>query len=223
MSKERTKARAALAAAINQHIAATADLNDARSASSKASEHLYSARTRLAELKDTHVAPASSDAVIAGIASGDFDIATLDRPAAELHEKIERAHQDISAWERARDVAQQSIKPREEAIERAQRALHDAAINVLKESVHVAQLADELDELQERVIAKRLALKYLFLHGAIPDDDKQRVESLLNKYGSLPLANFTPVEFVGHPTMKSWENTLINLMANADAAIPGET
>ena len=52
---------------------------------------------------------------------------------------------------------------------------------------------------------------------------KSRIEHLLNNPAMLPLANFTPPDFVGHPVTKAWETTLIALMADADAAIPGET
>jgi len=112
------------------------------------------------------------------------------------------------------------VPGRERAVERAQRAVRDAAVAVLRESNAFAPLTDELDELQDRVIEKRLALKFLLLCGAVPDDDRQRVESLLNRHAMLPLSNFTPPEYVGHPVTKAWENTLTNLMANADAELP---
>ncbi|MGO9238255.1 MAG: hypothetical protein ACLP4V_30740, partial [Methylocella sp.] len=183
-------------------------------------EHVYDARKKLEELRETNVTPASSAAVIAGLASGSLDVLELDRPRAELRAKIEAVEQQLNAWQSARKVAEEAVPGRERAVEWSQRKLHDAAIAVLRESNAFAPLADDLDELQERVIEKRLALKFLWLHSAVPNDDKERVESLLNKFGMMPLANFTPAEFVNHPTTKQWESALVALMADADAALP---
>ncbi len=220
MTKQRSEARTALAQAINERVAAIANLNDARSAASKAAEHVYDARKKLEELRETNVTPASSAAVIAGLASGSLDVLELDRPRAELRAKIEAAEAELNAWQSARKVAEEAVPVRERAVEWVERNLRSAAIAVLRESVPVAQLADELDKLQEEVIARRLALKYLWLHDALPADNKERVEHLLNSPSMLPLANFTPPEFVNHPTTKTWENALTNLMTNADANLP---
>ena len=225
MSKEqpRTEARASLAQAINSHVAAIANLNDARSAASKAAEHVYDARKKLNELRETNIAPASSAAVISGLASGSLDVLELDRPRAELRAKIETTEQELSAWQSARKVAEEAVPGRERAVEWTQRALHDAAVAVLRESNAFAPLTAELDELQERVIEKRLALKFLFLHGAVPDDGKQHVASLLNKYAWQPTDCFTPQECIGHLVTRQWENLLTELMRNADTEIPGES
>jgi len=179
-------------------------------------------RARLEELKTTNVALASGDTIICGLASGSLDVLELDRPRAESRAKIEAAEQELSAWQSAREVAVESVPARERALEWSQRKLRDAAIAVIRESAPVTQLADELEELQGRVIRRRLALKYLWLHGAVPDGDKERVERLLNKFGMMPLANFTPAEFVNHPTTKQWEAVLTALMTNADANLPME-
>jgi len=222
MSKEqpRTEARASLAQAINEHVAAQANLNDARSAASKASEHVWDTRKKLEELRGTDVAPASSNAVISGLASGSLDVLELDRPRAELRAKIETTEQELNAWQAARKVAEESVPVRERAVEWSQRAVRDAAIAVLRESGAFMPLINELDELQERVIEKRLSLKFLLLHGAVPDDDKQHVEHLLNV--QMPLSHYTPPQCVNHPVTQQYEAVLAALMANADAAIPGE-
>ena len=73
----------------------------------------------------------------------------LINPRAELRAKIEAAEQELHAWQSAREVAVESVPARERALEWSQRKLHDAAIAVLKESAPVAQLADELDDLQD--------------------------------------------------------------------------
>lgn len=221
MTKQRSEAHTALAQSINEHVAATANLNDARSAASKAAEHVWGVRAWLEELKTTNVALASSDAVICGLASGSLDVLELDRPRAESRAKIQAAEQELAAWQSARKVAEEAVPVRERAVENAQRKLRDAAIAVIRESAPVTQLADELEELQARVIEMRLSLKFLLLRDAISDDDtRQRVEHLLNV--QIPASHYTPSECVNHSMTQQWEAVLTTLMTDPDAAIPGE-
>ena len=136
MSKEhpRTEARASLAQAINSHVAAIANLNDARSAASKAAEHVYDARKKLEELRETNVTPASSAAVISGLASGSLDVLGLDHPRTELRAKIETTEQELSAWQSARKVAEEAVPGARARRRVGQRKSRDAAIMVLRES-----------------------------------------------------------------------------------------
>ena len=230
MSKDRSPARAALAQSINEHTAAMANLNDARSAASKAVEHVYDARKKLDELRETNIAPASSAAVISGLASGSLDVLELDRPRAELRAKIEAAEQELNAWQSARKVAEEAVPGRERAVEWAQRKSRDAAIMVLRESGAAERLMTGLDELRADYLSRRVALMfiehlasaYCVEHGGRPEDDETicRVRGALSDSGRAEFAVGTRPD--QHPAMKAWEAALTELMSSADAELPGE-
>ena len=228
MTKQRSEARTALAQAINERVAAIANLNDARSAASKAAEHVYDARKMLNELRETNVTPASSNAVIAGLASGSLDVLELDHPRAELRAKIEAAEQELSAWQSARKVAEEAVPGRERAVEWAQRKSRDAAIMVLRESGTAERLMTGLDELRADYLSRRVALMYIehlasayvVEHGDRPEDDETicRVRGALSDSARAEFAVGTRPDH--HPTTKQWESALVALMADADAALP---
>jgi len=144
--------RNVLRAAIADAKTARRNLEDARSAASKAADHIFDAKQRLAALREDSTGVDLPDNFISRLAAGDVGVLEL-APAAECRAKIEGAEQELDAWRRARDAAEAAIQDREKRITMSAYRVDSAAREVVRSSDAVARLMDGLEAMQDEVAA----------------------------------------------------------------------
>jgi len=100
---------------------------------------------------------------------------------------------------------------------------HRAAVAVVKVSGAAERLLSGLADLQEQVVRRRVALRFLAAFKAIPQSEQVAVETLLSANRELPGLPMQSgnVDWRGHPTHADWYRALALLERDADAPLPG--
>ncbi len=191
----RDEARAQLAAAIDEHRAAQSDVENARTAADRAMDKAIEARREVerleAELAETDAGAAGR--VVATMLSGG-DVAELDRPLAELRDKLANARHELESWRNAASLARGLIQTREAECEKTARKLDLAAKRVLTQSLDIPGMVAELAELQTRLCAKRMFMLAL--------------RELLSEEARDAILQFTNIPFLSDEMNQLWRNNL---------------
>jgi hypothetical protein len=125
---------------------------------------MYEAIGKLDELRLVEPATgASQDHVLEALAAAgsDFNVLGLEMPDAEARAREEKAERDIAAWRRAHDIATKAIPDRQQAVERAERAVEIAARVVIGKSFDVGQMIAEAEEAAAAIVKRRIRLMHL--------------------------------------------------------------
>ena len=212
----RDPSREALAAAIADETTARKNLEDARSAASKAEEQVWSASARLMALREEAALASPGGAIISSLAAGNTDVAELDRPQASTRAKIETAEQELAAWRRARDAAEQEIAPREEALDWAQRHVRDAVSEVMR-TADIDVLLEAAEQTQARLLAERCSLMEICEALPIFSPERKAVESFL---GRPFLLHENGDEWKEHAAVAPWRAAFDALHHDAETPLP---
>ena len=216
LASSRDGSREALAAAIDDEAVARKNLDDARSAAEKARGLVWAAEDRLAALREDAAQAQPAGALIASLAAGNADIAELERPQVETSAKLEGAEQEVSAWRRAREAADNEIAPREKALQKAQRRIKDAVEEVMR-TVDIDAIIARAERARDTLIAERCRLAQIC--EALPwfSEERKAVESFL----SHPfLAHEAGDGWKDHAAVEPWRAAVDALHRDPDAALP---
>jgi predicted nucleic acid-binding Zn-ribbon protein len=211
--------RAALAAAIADAETARRNLEIARVAAGNAENQVYEARGKLEAMREREPANgASPDRILEVLAAAgsEFDVNALEMPGEDARREEAKVENEIAAWGRARDVAEQAIPDRQLAVERAERKVEIAARRVICADIDVGRLVAEAEEAATSIVEKRIIL--LHLMRLLPDgDDRKAIE----KFMARPWLSH---EFSGawqnHPVIAPYRAIYAALMRDASAPVP---
>jgi len=202
--------RNVLRAAIADAETARLNLDDARSAASKAEDHVYGAKQRLAALREGSANAGIPEAFLSRLADdNELDVLELDRPAAECRSKIDTAEQELVAWRNVYEAAKGAVNDRERHVPILEHKVAEAARDVIRSSDAVALLMDGLAEMQDDVARRRGALHFLLHKQLVADTAKENVARLLR------------ADFDSDPAI-AWQSGLDALRHDSDALLPGD-
>jgi hypothetical protein len=212
----RDASREVLAAAIADETTARKNLDDARAAASKAEEHVWAAADRVTALREDAALASPADAIITSLAAGAVDVAELDRPQAETRAKIDNAEQELAAWRRAREAAEQEIAPRQNALDWAQRHIKDAVGEVMR-AVDIGALLEAAEKARDVLVAERCRL--IQIQSSLPlfSPEHKAVESFLSH--PFLMHEYTDM-WREHPVVAPWRQAHEALHVDADAPLP---
>lgn len=216
LATTRDPSREALAAAIAAAETARKNLTDAQAASARAEECVWAASARLTALREDAALASPAGAIISSLAAGNTDIATIDRPAAEVSAKIENAESELAAWRRAREAAEAEIAPRENSLDWAKLHLKDAVAEVMR-SVDVDALLENAERARDALLAERCRLMELCELLPRFSPEWRAVEQFL---GHPFLLHENGDGWKNHPAVAPWREAFDALHVDADAALP---
>jgi hypothetical protein len=214
---DRDPARAKLAAAIALEAGARRDLQVAEEAASLAAERCWDAQSKLDELRNEPPAPsgAFADAFTASIAAGNpCGTAILERSGIESRAKLVAAENEVRVWEQTSEECALAVRAKEAEVAAAKERVEKAARVVVANSEMVTRLVNSLGAMQAEVIARRVALRFIWgkgLNGELSGPDKDRIESLLGQ-------DLTGWE--SHPVHGVWRAAFEELQSNPEAELP---
>ena len=217
MKTDREPARKALVAAIALEAGARRDLQGAEQAAELAASRYYEARSKLDELRNEPPAPsgAFADAFTASIAAGNpCNVATLERSSVAAGAKIAAAENDVRVWDETRKECELAVRAKEAEVSNAKERVEKAARVVVANSEMITRLMDSLEAMQAEVIARRVALRFIWgkgLNGELSGPDKGRIESLLRQ-------DLTGWE--SHPVHGVWRAAFEELQSNPESELP---
>ncbi len=207
--------RKALAAAIALHAGARRDVRVADEAASLAAQRCWDAQSRLEELRKA-VEPSGALAAefTASVGAGNpCGTAVLERSAVDVRAKITAAENDARIWDETRRECDLAAREKEDAAADAKERVEKTARVVVCNSEMVPRLVDSLEALQAEVIARRVALQFIWsraLNGELSRPDSGRIESLLRQ-------DLTGWE--SHPVHGVWRAAFDNLLEDSNAGI----
>jgi hypothetical protein len=216
LASMRDPSREALAAAIADVATARKNLSDARAAASKAEEQVWSASARLMALREESALASPADAIINALASGNTDIAELDRPQAATRAKIDNAEQELASWRRALAAAQAAIPVRENALDWARRHLKDAVAEVVR-TTDIGAMIARAERARDVLLAERCRL--MQIQSSLPwlSLERKKIDSFLE---SPFLAHESTGGWLEHPVVSPWREAFEALHVDAAAAMP---
>jgi len=224
---ERASARQALADAVNAVAVARQRLAEAKCAAETGLERSLVLQRQIDALAE-RVAFAKGPAVSAGddairaILRGDSS-EPGPSPAEQARHELGALQSQLDALRRARQVADDEIGRRKEALALAEMRVRRMAAGVLRASGAAERLLQGLAELQEQVVQRRLGLRFLLEAGAIPDGEIAAVETLLDSSAlPAPASRGDYYDWAKHPTMTAWTAALKALASDPDARLPIE-
>lgn len=216
---ERAQARQALADAIAGVDSAVARLDEAKRAADAGldrsialSNEIEALKGKLPQLPSTPPA----GAVLAALAGG----GVLERsPRAEAQAKIAELEATRDQLRRARDLAEAEVETRKRAVEHARLRAHRAAVEVLKRSGAAERLMHGLTDLQEQVVRRRVALRFLLSFKAVLEGDEVAVKAILSGSRELPGPPGYG-DWRNHPAHVAYYDALALLERDPDARLP---
>ena len=214
-AETRTAERSRLAASIANVTQVEGDLRAARDAADKASDRVWSAQARLAELRErpdnSHADTAA--AFLAAMNEGrDAGVAELEAPAKARETEKSEIEREIEALSIARRVFDDAVKEGENFVWLAQRRLTDAVAEVMRAEADIAGLIAKAEAAQVEAIAHRSAL--LQLERLLPPGEER---SSITKFLLRPLES---ANFASHPAARAISAAFEDLSKDADAPLP---
>jgi hypothetical protein len=214
---DRDPARATLAAAIAMEAGARRDLQVASNAAGLAQRRHWDAQSKIDELRKVVATPsgALADSFIASVGAGNpCGTAVLERSAIDARAKMTAAENEVAVWDETRRECEVAVREREVDVAAAKERVEKAARMVIANSEMVTRLVDSLGAMQAEVIARRVALRFIWgkgLNGELSRPDMDRIESLLRQ-------DLTGWE--NHPVHGVWRAAFEELRSNPEAELP---
>jgi hypothetical protein len=211
------KNRKDLAAAITAHAVAVRDWQVAQSAAELAERRHWQSQSALDEMRKMVAAPsgALADSFIASVGAGTpCGTAVLERSAIDARAKMTAAENEVAVWDETRRECELAVRAKEAEVSNAKERVEKAARVVVANSEMVTRLVDSLEAMQVEVIARRVALRFIWgkgLNGELSGPDKDRIESLLRQ-------DLTGWE--SHPVHGVWRAAFEELQSNPEAELP---
>ncbi len=215
MVKQQTAERDALARAQNDLQIIERSLQDAKNAQLKTLENGRIADANLRSLKEQAAeAPPDNKALIDALARGDSDAATINRPQEILRERIASAERECATWSAAWETIDAAIREREAMLKTARERVEKAARAALGEMLNLSERIAEAQELQDRLVEKRLALM------AVWDlVDPPRREQISAFFGNPFLSGEMHEAWKRDPACAIFRATFEKLKTDADASL----
>jgi hypothetical protein len=158
---------------------------------------------------------ALADSFIASVGAGNpCGTAVLERSAIDARAKMTAAENEVAVWDETRRECDAAVRAKEAEVSNAKERVEKAARVVVANSEMVTRLADSLEAMQAEVIARRVALRFIWgkgLNGELSGPDKDRIESLLRQ-------DLTGWE--SHPVHGVWRAAFEELQSNPEAELP---
>ena len=214
---DRDPARKSLVAAIALHAGARRDLRVADDAARLADQRCWDAQSRLEELRKVVAAPSGALAAefISSVGAGNpCGTAILERSGIESRAKLVAAENEVRVWEQTSEECALAVRAKEAEVAAAKERVEKAARVVVANSEMVTRLVNSLGAMQAEVIARRVALRFIWgkgLNGELSGPDKDRIESLLRQ-------DLTGWE--SHPVHGVWRAAFEELQSNPEAELP---
>jgi hypothetical protein len=199
------------------HAGAARDHRVAEQAVSLAEERLWEAQARLEAIRKASDVPsgALADSFIASVGAGNpCGTAVLERSAIDARAKMTAAENEAAVWDETRRECDAAVRAKEAEVSKAKERVEKAARVVVANSETVTRLMDGLEAMQAEVIARRVALRFIWgkgLNGELSGPDKDRIESLLRQ-------DLTGWE--NHPVHGVWRASFEELQSNPEAELP---
>jgi len=215
----RDPARVALASAIALHAGAARDLQVAEEAAKLAESRFYDALSKLDELRNEPPAPSGSLAAefTASIVTGNpCTSATLERASVAAGAKLTAAENDVNVWKQTHEECELAVRAKEADVATAKERVERCARMVICNAEMVSRLADGLAAMQDEIVERRSALRFISRHGCngeLPAPLAERVEKLMWQ-------NLEGMESTS--ASAAWASAFEELQSNSDAALPGE-
>ncbi|WP_292532841.1 hypothetical protein [Methylocystis sp.] len=209
-----TPERQALAQAIEALTLAQNNLDESVRAAKKARDKNFEAERLVDTLAEEieHSDDTAIDAFITSLASADIDATTLERPLVELKAKLEAAKHEAEVWQRARTAAEQSIRPRREAVDWAARHVDNCARRVMGREVNAAALLCNAEAAQNEVLSKRAEL--MAIARALDDHDESRKS--IERFIANP---WLLIDWEQHPSARRIAEHFAKLKAGGDTSL----
>jgi hypothetical protein len=216
---DRDPARAKLAAAIALHAGAVRDWQVAQSAAELAERRHWQSQSALDEMRKAATDPSGvlADSFISSVASGaPCGTDVLERSGVAATARISAAENDVRVWKQTHDECAQVSRSKEALALQAKSRIERCAREVIANSATAMRLMDDLEMKQAEVIARRVALQFIWgnaLNGELAQSDKERMERLLRQ------------DLSGrerHPVRDAWQAAFDELLTDPDAQLPIE-
>jgi len=207
--------RKVLAAVINAHAAAIAQLKKVHQAKEDAHEAWFrgnsavkAAERALAEARQ------NEGARLASAALGETtDLLSV----ADAEAALGAARNDLTVVSNTEQALNQRLDRQSEEVKRAAAAINDAVAAVLGASVPVLEMVKEATQLRDQLMAARARL--FFMDSVLPQTSRESAS--INKFLS---HGFLEPEWHGgwqaHPAVQPWTAALAALRTDADAPLP---
>jgi chromosome segregation ATPase len=217
-SRSRSRERQALADAIERRAKAQQDLEDARG-------RLVSTQGAIEEtersLEDARKAVASQKRLAAENIARNGK-ASIDIKSARARETD--AADVLDAARAALGTVQKEIADAEHALAQTDDAIDVAVINVVRADVDAAQILADTEVLQNTLLERRIALRYLLHDHLIGNDEvaaavKSFLMDVADKLpGTYGMSSY--VDWAKHEANEPWTEAVVALRTNADAELP---
>ena len=214
---DRDPARSKLASAIALEAGARRDLQVAEQAAELAARRHWDAQSKLEIMRKEPPAPMGSLATefISSVGAGNpCNVAVLERSAVDARAQLSSAENDVNVWKQTHEECDLAVRGKRDAVADAKERVEKAARVVVANSEMVTRLVDSLEAMQADVIARRVALRFIWgkgLNGELSGPDKDRIESLLRQ-------DLTGWEC--HPIHGVWRAAFEELQSNPEAELP---
>jgi hypothetical protein len=138
----------------------------------------------------------------------------LERSAIDDRAKMTAAENEVAVWDETRRECEIAVRSKEAAMVTAKERVERCARAVVCNAETAKRLGDDLEAMQAEVIARRVALRFIWgkgLNGELSGPDKARIESLLRQ-------DLTGWE--SHPVHGVWRAAFEELQSNPEAELP---
>jgi hypothetical protein len=217
---ERANARQALADAIAGVDEARERLGQAKLAVELATDRAIELRNRVDALSEQlSLAKATApDGIIAALLRGD-DMQTERSPTEIARAEFDALQGQLEAVRRARQIAEDEVGRRKEAIGLAEMRVKRMVGRVLQSSGAAETLMHGLLDLEREIIRRRLGLAVLLRNDGVPVALLSEVERLLDGH-ALPTRAATVDHWANNPASQAWASAMLELQRDPDARLP---
>jgi hypothetical protein len=211
-----TEFREALGLAIGEHDNAVDRQRKVEAARAHADDTLSDCRARVREA-EAALAEVNEPARLAAAAVGEETGAS----ASDLEAALVTAQNDLQLARSTKNALEERSGRERAAVERARCGVIEAVADVMKAAVPVADMLRGAEELQQRLVSERLALRFLFNSSFVDEANAKAVARFLMD-NTLPGYNVIEHhDYSLHPVTQAWRATVDALTLSAEApAVP---
>lgn len=135
--------------------------------------------------------------------------------------RVSRAYCRTSSSTRgASPTTRRRFLERERAVGTARHKVKEAALAVIRASDAVARISNDLETLQNEIIRRRFALRFLIGKDLVPEQDAAEIKRRMQT--ELPPNPVQPTfeDWARHPSHVEWADVLKNLQHDPDYELP---
>lgn len=151
---------------------------------------------------------------------GGLDAAVLEAGDRQLAAKLRKAEDEAALYDRAEKALEGQVSGKVRAVEGAKRKVEDCARAVIRSSDAAARLIADFETLQNELIARRVALRFLMSNGLPVGDLADRIKTLMRQELPPDPERSTYTNWKIHNAHLKWQAALEGLTNDADFALP---